>query len=160
MGIRQKSLELCRNQSSELLRVDFEYYLKKITHTIKAFLQTTPYSQDKVFMHNLYVSCMMTLLNQITLNNYNKKRYKNRLRRGYNIDDFLNKVYISEFVDSVVLFHLPDNLENYVSTLVNMIKKLLVKDMHDLIGSFEPSDAVIQSIIASSMGDTNNNDSQ
>ena len=62
---------------------------------------------------------MMTFLNQITLNNYNKKRYKNRLRRGYNIDGFLNKVYILEQEYSVVLFHLPDNLHNYVATLVN-----------------------------------------
>ena len=40
-------------------------------------------------------------------------------RRGYNIDGFLNKVYILEQEYSVVLFHLPDNLHNYVATLVN-----------------------------------------
>ena len=50
-------------------------------------------------MHNLYVSCLMTFLNQITLSNYNKKRYKNRLKRSYNIDGFLNKVYILESAD-------------------------------------------------------------
>lgn len=47
-------------------------------------------------------------------------------------------------------------MENYVSTLVNQIKKLLVKDMRDLVGSFEPSDSVLQAIIASSMGESNN----
>lgn len=156
MSIRQKSFEICKQQATSLMHVDFEYYLRKLTYTIKVFLQTSPYRDDKLFMHNLYLSCMMTFLNQITLNNYNKKRYKNRLRRSYNIDGFLNKVYLLEQEYSVVLFHLPENMKNYVATLVNQIKKLLVKDMRELVGSCEPSDAVVQAIIASSMGESNN----
>ena len=50
-------------------------------------------------------------------------------------------------------YHLPDNMYNYVATLVNIIKKLIVKDLRSLIGSCEPSDTVVQSIIASSMGE-------
>lgn len=37
---------------------------------------------------------------------------------------------------------------NYVSIIVNRLKNLIVKDLRDLIGSNEPSDAVIQSIIS------------
>ena len=154
LDLREKATQICRDQPTPLMHVDFEYYLRKITHTVKMFLKTSPYRNDKAMMNNLYISCMMTFLNQITLNNYNKKRYKNRLRRGYNIDGFLNKVYILEQEYSVVLFHLPDNLHNYVATLVNQIKKFLVKDMRELIGSFELPDSFMQAIIASSMGES------
>ena len=159
MDIRDRSYKVCREQSSSLLHIEFEYYLQKLSYTIKKFLQTTPYRGDKVFMNNLYLSCMMTFLNQITLNNYNKKRYKNRLQKGYSTENFLNKVFLTEQEQSTVLFHLPDYLSNYVATLVNQIKHLISKDLTDLIGSFEPSDAIVKSIITSSMGENNNNDS-
>ena len=61
-------------QSRQLLKVEVESYLLKINKTIKQFLQYSPYYNDKVMMHNIYISCMLTLLNQITLSNTNKKR--------------------------------------------------------------------------------------
>ena len=156
MDIRDRTYKNCREQNKGTIQVEFEYYLQKLSYTIKHFLQQTPYRNDKVMLNNLYLSCLMTFLNQVTLSNYNKKRYKNRLKRSYNIEGFLNRVYISEQQYSAVLYHLPDNMQNYVLTLVNQIKKLIVKDMKDLVGSFEPSDSVIEAIIASSMGDSNN----
>ena len=68
--------------------------------------------------HRLYVSCLMTLLNQITLNNYNKKRFKARLANGYNIEDFISRVYLDEQENSTTTFHLPNNMENFLNTLV------------------------------------------
>lgn len=47
-----------------------------------------------------------------------------------------------------MLYHLDDSMYNYVSVIVNRLKNLIVKDLRDLIGSNEPSDAVIQSIIS------------
>lgn len=143
-----------------ILHVDFEFYLRKMSYTIKEFLKTTPYVNDEVMMHRLYVSCLMTLLNQITLSNYNKRRYENRLRRGYNLEDFINKIYNEELAYSIVTFHLDPNMENYIGVLVNRIKKLIIKDMRDLIGDSEPSDAVIQSIMSSSMEDYINDKDQ
>ena len=93
-----------------ILHIDFEFYLKKMSYTINHFLKTTPYANDSVMMHKLYISCLMTLLNQITLSNYNKRRYENRLKRGYNLEDFINKVYNEELAYSVVTFHLDINM--------------------------------------------------
>lgn len=153
--IREKFIGQCRNQFKPILKVDFEYYLKKISYTAHHFLKTTPYANDEVTLHNLYLSCMMTLVNQITLSNYNQKRYETRLKRGYNLEDFINKVYSEEQLDSVVVFHLDPNMKNYVAVLVNRIKKLIIKDMRYLIGDSEPSDSVIQSIMSSSLEEYN-----
>lgn len=98
----------------------------------------------------------MSLINQITLNNFNKKRFSARLKNGYNINDFINRVYVDEQENSIRTFHLPDNMENYVNTLVNQIKKLIAKELKQLIGDAEPSDSIVQSIIASSFGDSIN----
>lgn len=152
-NIREKYITQCRNQSNDVLEVNFRYYLAKITNTVKRFLRQTPYREDPVMLHNLYLSCMLTLLNQITLSNHNKNRYKNRLKRSYNLQAFLNTVFLEELQNSTILFHLPDTMKNYVSVLVARIRKLISKDLFELIGDSQPSDAVIQAIMGSSMED-------
>lgn len=146
--IRHRVIQKARSQYSDLNRVDFEYYLGKICYTIKGFLKELPYCNDELMNHRLYVSCLMTLLNQITLSNVNKNRYKKRLQKGFKTEEFLERAYQEEVEYSVVLYHLDDSMYNYVSTIVNRLKSLIVKDLRDLIGSNEPSDAVIQSIIS------------
>ena len=44
---------------------------------------------------------------------------------------------------------------NYIATCVNRIKKLIVKELAELIGSVEPSDSVVQSIISATLGENN-----
>lgn len=136
-------------QSRQLLKVEVESYLLKINKTIKQFLQYSPYYNDKVMMHNIYISCMLTLLNQITLSNANKKRMQNRLDSMYNMDAFLNTIYLEEQQNSTILFHLPQHLSNYITTLVNEMKILIVDDLKFLIGSSEPTEAVMQAIMQS-----------
>ena len=137
------------SQSRNNLKIEFEYYLSTISNTIKGFLEYSPYYNDKLTLHNIYISCLLTLLNQITLSNPNKKRMQNRLESMYNIEDFINKIYVEEQQDSVILFHLNECFKNYISTLVNESKILIVRDLKHLIGSSEPTDAVMQAIMQS-----------
>lgn len=78
------------------LKVEFEYYLKKIFNNVKHHLKYSPYINDRPLIHNMYLSCLLTLLNQWTLSNDNKKRMKARVASMYNLEDFLNKIYIEE----------------------------------------------------------------
>ena len=149
--IRERLVGSAHEQTKNFLHVDFEHYLKKISRTMKHFLKSTPYANNPVMLHNIYLSCLMTMLNQITLSNNNKKRLENKLKKGYETSDFINRVYMEEASTSTVLFHLDDSMFNYINTLVARIKKLIVKDLRDLIGSAEPTDTVVQAIIASSM---------
>ena len=130
LDIREHCVTECRNQTQSALKIEFESYLKRITDTVKWFLkESTPYGDDPCMLHKLYQSCLLTFLNQITLSNENKDRFSNRLKNGYNIDHFLNQVYEEEKLNSVVLFHLPENMENYVATCVNRVKKLITKEL-------------------------------
>ena len=74
-----------QSQFSQSLTIDFKFYLSKISKTIKNFLKYSPYYNDKPLMHNIYISCLLTFLNQVTLSNSNKKRMYNRLNSMYNI---------------------------------------------------------------------------
>ena len=78
-SIRQNCAAECYRQLQPFLKIDVEYYLQNIHFSVQQYLKTTPYSDDPVMTHKLYVSCLMTLLNQITLSNHNKSRLKKRL---------------------------------------------------------------------------------
>ena len=63
-------------------------------------------------------------------------------------------IYEEELFKSVVTFHLPENMQNYIATLVNRIKVLIGKDLRDLVGSAEPNDIMIQAVLASAIQET------
>lgn len=153
--IKESMVKSASSQLKPHLKVEFEYYLKKIFNNIKHHLKYSPYINDKPLMHNIYLSCLLTLLNQWTLSNDNKKRMEARVASMYNLEDFLNKIYIEEQENSIILFHLPQLYYNYISTLVAEIKKIMIKDLRALIGYSEPTEAVMQSILQSAKGEPN-----
>lgn len=146
--IRYNFIERARIQESGLLEADFKYYFTKICNTVKMFIGNSPYANDKVMCHRIYLSCMMSLLNQVTLSNNNKERYKSRIKSRFKTEEFLVRVYEEERRYSIVLVHLNRSMYNYISTLVNRISKEICNDLRGLIGDHEPTDAVIQSLLA------------
>ena len=145
--IRDKSIYKLNSQYNDVLKIDFKYYLNKVCNTIKHHLNQSPYNNQPLMYHRIYISCLMSLLNQITLNNLNKERLSNRKSRGFKTDDFLNKAFEEERQDSIVLYHLDESMYNYIHTTVNILRSLIVKDLKYLIGSNQPTDSVIQSIL-------------
>lgn len=153
--IRYRTIQKARSQYNELIRIDFEYYLNRICHTIQDFVNQLPYCNDPLMTHRIYISCMMTLLNQITLSNDNKDRYRKRLQRGFKTEDFIERAYQSEVEYSIVLYHLNDSMYNYIATIVNRLRSLIAKDLIQLIGDNEPTQDVIKSILSNQMEDAN-----
>lgn len=146
--IRYRTIQKARDQFSSWLRVDFEYYLDKICTTIKEFLNKSPYVSNRLEYNNIYKSCLLTLLNQVTLSNENKDRLHKRMQKGFKTDDFINSIYKEELKDSVILYHLNSSMYNYIATVVNVIRKLIVNDLKMLIGDNEPTESVIKSIMS------------
>lgn len=141
------------NSMSTSLRAEFKYYLKKIAKTAKQVIKDIPYRNDKVMMHNIYLSCILSFLKSVTISNKNKIRLQNKFDRKLHYDNLMETIYAEERTDEVVLFHLDASMGNYISTLVNKIKKHIVEDLKNLIGSNQISGDVIKSILASPMED-------
>lgn len=139
-----------KKQSSYFLKVEFEQCLKSISFSIKEVLKTTPYVKDKLMMHQMYQSCLLTILNQFTLNNKNKERLDTRVNGNYKLGDFINQIYEEEQEDSIILFRLDPNLKNYISTLVKRIRKVILKDLRMLINDSEPTDEIIKAVLMES----------
>lgn len=140
-------------QNDNLMRTEFNYYLYNIPKTILEFIKKSPYCDNKLMLHNIYISCLLSVVNAITLNNENKKRVENRLKRSAAVDMLLETVYYNERKDPVVLYNVDDSMYNYIYTLVNRIFHIISSDLIYIIGSYEPTGAIIQSILSSSIED-------
>ena len=140
-----------RAQKNELMRIEFEYYLKRIQQPIQEFLKQTPYANDVVMLHNIYLSCLLSILNSVTMTEINKARIKNKQSKGLSIDNLLEEIYREERKDSIILYNLDKKLYNYISTLVNKIYAIIREDLCYLLRTNEPSDAILQGILASSV---------
>ena len=138
-----------RKENSAFLHIDYEECLSKICGTIKYILSSSPYQNHPAVMHNLYLSCLLTLLKMITISNKNKERIVKKVNRTLPVDNLLDQIYYEEMTDDVVIYHLDETMANYVLTLVARIKKEIVKDLRDIIGQHEPSDQVIRDIMIS-----------
>lgn len=149
-----------RASNSYMLRLDTEHYLSQIPSTLRGILRQTPYRNDKAMMHNLYLSCLLTLLKSWTPNRKNQARIDNKLSRNLPTDTLVDQIYAKEALDDVVLLHLDSSLRNYVDTLVKKLKHQLAKDLRYLIGSHTLSDTEVKDILASPMGDCNTSESR
>ena len=133
-----------------LLTVEYSQYISEICSTIRNFLKSSPYYKNKSLRHNIYLSCLLTLLKTMTVSNRNKERITGRKgNRPTSMLNLVDNIYAEERKDSVVLYHLDPSMGNYISTLVNEIKKEVAKDLRFIVGSNEPPDQVVKDILIS-----------
>lgn len=154
-SIRGHMLSQSLDSNKEMIVAEFKYYLSKITQTIKTLLLDSPYNKDKVTMHHIYLSCLLTILNQVTLNNSAKKRLENI--KGNIKDSYIDELYAKEVKDSVILYHLDKSFENYIFVMVNKIKRLICLDLKQLLDSYQVPDSVAKSILASPLSEITRN---
>lgn len=151
--IQDDRVDVVRKSISQTLSVEYEQYLREISRTLKMVLSTSPYSSDPVMMHNIYLSCLLSLLRLITPSNKNLARLQKKIDRALSTDNLEEQIYAEESKDSVITYHLDPSMANYIATMVNKMKKEVAKDLRFIIGSYEPPDSIIKDVLNSPLED-------
>ncbi len=109
---------------------------------------------------NLYISCLITILRSITLSNdnYNRLINKDTNELKLNADEYLEKYYYEEALTAPINWHLDKGMENYVAVLTNKIKKIIARDIREIVNYYEPSDEVLMNILMSPLSEYNTNE--
>ena len=153
VGITDTQRATANSINNNLMQTEYKYCLSQITSTIKLILKDSPYSNNKVIIHNLYISCLLTILKTITISEENLKRLKLReVKKSIN-DNFINKIYEEESKDDVVIYHLDSTMGNYIDTLVKRCKKSIAKDLSYIIDSYKLSDDIITEMLMQPLED-------
>lgn len=125
---------------------EFSMCLETLPRCVFETCKRTPYYGVKGVFRDLYVSVLLTILNQITISDCDAWKIAHKCGSS---DEFLaDKVYNSKNpMDSVVAYGNCKKLKNYILFLANRSKKTLARDLSAVIHSWEPSDAVIDNLI-------------
>lgn len=129
---------------------DFRSCLDDIINTIKNFIYKLPYDNN-LYIQNIYISCLLSLLNSIVLSKKNKQKLiklKNECRLS---QEYINKLYKKERDNCIIMYHLDDNLKDYITVLVNEIRHLISNDLSSILSENINYEANMKNILISSI---------
>lgn len=141
------------SESTDFLgRVEFEACLGDIIKGLRAYLTHIPYSENSIIYNNIYLSCLLSFLNSIVLDNRSLKKLSN----SYSPEQ-LEALYKKQNKDFVILFHLPAEMKGYIQALTNGMKHYIAKDLSWQGRDYISSHSNMLSLLANSIS---NNEGQ
>lgn len=127
------SFEYMRENLSFTPKTHVTLYLESISKTVRLYLEThCPYRNQHLIFKNIYLSCMLSILNGIILtpNDYEG------LTEKYVTQDakirYLYKVYKYNKDNCVCLYHLPQYFKNYITVVVRQIFTVIGDEIKEL----------------------------
>lgn len=131
----------------ELSLVDFEVYLGEICRTIRAFLVKIPRKKNSCEWLNIYTSCVLTLLNSVTLSEENLAKIKSLGQVFFSKPYLIDKMYREERQNSVILYHLPEEMHDYILVLTNRLRRIIARDLSTTLRTYVTGESVSKGMI-------------
>ena len=127
-----------------LCQIDIQLYLSKIYKVIHSFIYKIPNKLNSSEQLNIYISCLLSFLNLITINNKCALKLNN-IKYSKSYEKQLNNIYKKNI--TIVLYHLDDTYTEYVEVLLNKLKKIIVLDILQLSNQYSVNLDAIQTTI-------------
>lgn len=132
-----------------LKETDVTLYLNSLSTTVKHLVyKNNFYKNDKLLMKNIYISCLLTVLNGLTFT----KQDTDKLHNTYSSIDskyrLLGRLYSKNREEALILYHLDDEFKDYIKILSNKVYKQIKNDLSELSSqNFALSDDVITNML-------------
>lgn len=134
---------VAENHSEEIAELFLEQF-DNLPKYLKAAIRQLHIGHDKLLVYRLYISCLLSFINKLTLSNKVKARIAAK-QPGEATDMTAIKNIQKE--NAVILWHLPETYTDLVRLAMNMVKVKLSKELNDAKNSFDLDENVIDSII-------------
>lgn len=112
---------------------DFKLVMHNISQTCENFLKHIYYDENSVEWLNIYISVMLTFLNNITLDKRTINYINNLDNHNYLHEYHINNIYDDNWNSEPILFHIPSNMSNYIKTLSKEVRNLVAKDLSEIL---------------------------
>ena len=128
---------------------DVELYFSSLSKTVKHIVyENNFYKSDKLLMKNIYLSCLLTVLNGLTFSSSDKEKFYSTYSSIDSKYRLLGRLYAKNREDSVILYHLSNKYKDYIKVLSNKIYKQIKEDLTELSAqSFALTDDVITNML-------------
>lgn len=119
--------------------IEFAVTVGQVSSIVKSYLKKIPIKRNSCEWVNIYLSCLLTLLDEVTLP-------VKELKIAENLNDspeLLDKMYSIQRKRDPILIHLPDSMKNYISTLVNELRHVVASELSWKLSTYiTPQDTV------------------
>lgn len=138
-----------RDSAVSYLECDMDLYFKTISKVVKhEVYKNNHYRKDREMMKNIYISCILSMLNSFTFTEAEIDNIKNT----YSLPDskfrHLTKVYNRNKENCIILYHLPSSMHSYIKVLVREVFRTIEEDIKEMSSSTMPiSDSVLSEIV-------------
>lgn len=139
------------NSIDALTAKEFELCLDDVVKTCKGVISSIPQEKNTAELQNIYVSCLLTFLNSITLTNFDKNRIKRYSKNTSNKIDALVDLYKAESNQAPILFHLDENMSDYITVLVRKMKRAIASDLSHNLHAYVPSNQGMELLALSNL---------
>lgn len=126
-----------------------------VPNIIKKTINETPYKNDKLMCKRLYMSCLLSIVNGMTLSNSTKNKIAKRSDINEREELFIKSLQ-QERQKQIILWHLDETLKDYIRMLVNKIRKDLYRDITQTKNQFSLTDKELDGIMLSAFAYGNN----
>lgn len=123
----------------------------------KKVVAETPFKNNKLISKNLYLSILLTLLNNVTLPNSTL----NKIEKATDVDIVHSTAYrvlTKSYYDSVILWHLDKSYTGYVDMLTRKVKIRFSKNLSSTSSDFDLNQNVLDAIISTAFENMYNNE--
>ena len=117
-----------KDSVDELELIEFDACLRDACKTIRNFLSRIPFKNDRIMMQNIYISCLLSFLNSITLSHSDVRKIKDTKTVSI-ADGLIDECFAKENVDFSLTYHLPKNMKSYIHVLTKEAKHAVAKDI-------------------------------
>jgi hypothetical protein len=136
------------DQTSLFDSMSYSFTLGEISSIVRAHLKKIPYKTRSAEWMNIYTSCMLTLLNSMTLSNYQLKEFRKLKLPKY---ETLERLYTQLRYEDPILFHLDPSMSTYIRVLVAELRHVIAAEL-SWKGDFHISaDESMKNLICNSM---------
>ena len=132
-------------------QLDFGLSLGDVTRIIKSFLSKLPRKKKDPEWYNIYVSCLLTILNSVTASQEQLTEIE-----GNDTLSKLDKLYTLLRTKDPILYHLEPSYSNCIKTLVVEIRHLITKELNLELHSYIPAEVSLKNMLISALDEEDN----
>lgn len=121
--------------------------IKDLPKLIYKVCSLTQYKSDNEMVHKLYMSCLLTMLNQQTYDNESLKILEDRKDNMTLYNAFLPKLKSKRLNEPIILWHLGEDMTSFITLLLNRIKKMFMDSIYLVCKDFDISNDALDSML-------------
>lgn len=156
-AVESNARENIQQQYRPDLEESYKSAIERVPDFIKQIIIKTPFKTDPLMCKRLYISALLTFINDITIPNKLKNKITSKMTPD-NAEKYSEKLFNAYRVNNEpeILWHMDQDLSTYVRLIVTKAKKMFSKELEYYIHADDLSDELLDCIMSNAYANYGN----